>query len=691
MRNNFLLFSTTLLAMFIPHGAYADSSNNNVTLDPVIVTANPFGRTESEISQPVSVVYGDDIVKNSGTTIGEVLKNEPGIRSSYYGPNVSRPIIRGLDGDQINILQNGINNLDASATSVDHNVAIDPLSVERVEVVRGPSALLYGTKAVGGVVNIIDNRIPSEPIGSPVTGAVDLRHNTVNKERAGSFLLEGGSDEFAWHVNGFKRNTYDINIPGFAESAQLRSSEDHEEDHEEERNKLSNSHSETEGITIGFSKFFDQGYFGLAYSHYGSEYGIVGHEHAHHDEDEDDDHEEEEGDVTLDMKQNRLDFAGLYKRPMKGIKEIQYKIGYSDYEHTEFEGDETGTIFKNAGFDSRLEFSHDEISGFNGIFGGQVGYNDFEALGDEAFVPATTTLNLSGFVLEERRFKNFDVTFGGRVDYQEVDKDSSANFGTAKSRKNLTGSASVGLVYDLPQDYKISVSTAYTQRAPNAQELFANGVHVSTQTFEVGDDDLDTQKSIGLDLGVRKVKGPITGEINVFYNHFEDFIALSPAGAEDTESENPIFNYTNLPAEIYGVEARLGTNIYDDGMNFVGLQLRGDYLQVRNRKTDEHLPRIAPARIGSRVTYGFRNTQIYADTEYNFEQKDTAQNELSTDDFTMVDLGIDYNMTLGEVDTTLYATVTNLFNEEARNHVSFLKDKAPLPGRSLMVGLRSRF
>lgn len=674
-----------LLSAYYPQNLSAEENHSEI-LDVITVTANPFGHSPSELSQPVTILGGDEITKNTGTTIGDVLRKENGIRSSYYGPNVSRPVIRGLDGDQINILQNGINNLDASATSVDHNVAIDPLAIERVEVIRGPSALLYGSKAVGGVVNLIDNRIPSEPVDAPVTGIIDLRHNTVNKERAGSFLLEGGTDEYAFHVNGFKRNTYDIKIPGFARSSQLRQTDPHE-DEEEERGKLANSHSETEGLTVGMSKFFDKGYVGLSYSYYASEYGIIGHEHH---EDEHDDHEEEAG-VLLDMQQNRLDFAGLYRHPISGIKNVTYKIGYSDYEHQEFEGDEAGTVFKNEGFDTRLEATHDRLFGFDGVIGLQANRNDFEALGEEAFVPKTATTNISGFALEEKRFGALDLSVGGRWDYQNIDKDQSSTFGASSSRDDFTASASLGLVYHLPRDYKLALSTAYTQRAPNAQELYANGVHVSTSTFEVGDDDLNIQKSIGIDLGVRKVRGPITGEVNMFYNHFEDFIALSPTGAEDTASETPIYNYSNMPAEIYGVEAKLKTNIFDDGMRFADLELRGDYLQARNRKTDEYLPRIAPARLGSTMTYGFGHTAFSLDTEYHFEQKDTAANELSTDDYVMVDLGVDYNMSLGEVDTTLYARVTNLLDEEARNHVSFLKDKTPLPGRSLMVGLRSSF
>ena len=682
--------SSVLFLLFVS-SSYAAFAEEPIEANPVIVTAGPLGRTASELSQPVTVVTGDEAVKNPGTTLGEVLKNEPGIRSSYFGPNVSRPVIRGLNGDQINILQNGISNLDASATSADHNVAIDPLAIERIEVLRGPSALLYGSKAVGGVVNLIDNRIPSETIGAPVTGIIDGRFNSVNEERSGAVLLEGGTDEIAWHLNAFKRRTSDTRIPGFARSAQLRAAEPLEDDDEaEERNRLENSQSETQGVTVGVSKLFDRGYVGIAFSRYESEYGIVGHDHHHEEEDDDHDHEEEGG-VLLDMEQNRFDFAGLYRNPFDGIRDVRYKIGFSDYEHQEFEGNEAGTVFKNRGFDSRLEFTHEKIAEYEGVFGLQFNMNDFEALGDEAFVPTTTTMNIAGFILEERSFDKLDVSFGGRLDYQEIDKDQSATFGAAQSREDFTGSASVGFVYNFPQDYKFALSTAYTQRAPNAQELFANGVHVATETFEVGDANLDVQESVGIDASFRKVKGPVTGEINLFYTYFRDFIALSPTGTEDAESETPIFTYANLPAEIYGIEARGRTGVYDDGRHDLDVELRGDYLQARNRRTGDFLPRIAPARLGGAAIYGIDNVTLRLDAEYNFAQNDNAPNELSTDDFTMLDFGVDYNLSLGETSTTFYVKATNLLDQEARNHVSFLKDRAPLPGRSIMTGLRSAF
>lgn len=693
-KHSLSILMLSALYLSTPYTAYCEDNKDYHDInhiDTLTVTANPFQRSNNNLIQPVTMVRGDELAKQNETTIGSALGNEPGIRSSDFGPNAARPVIRGLASDQINILQNGVNNLDVSAISDDHNIAIDPLSLERIEVIRGPSALLYGSKAVGGVVNLIDNRIPSEPIGVPITGVLDGRFNSANKERSGAFLLQGGTDEFAWHINGFKRRTADeLKIPGFARSDRLRQAEPKDE---EEYARLGNTQNKTEGVTLGFSKFFDQGYVGLAYSHYNSEYGIIGHSHEEeHDDDDDNDdhHHEEEASAFIDMEQNRLDFAAEYRNPFKHFKKVNYKIGLSDYNHQEVEDGTVGTTFKNRGFDSRLELTHNEIKSFNGLFGLQFGRSDFEALGDEAFVPISTTTTLSAFALEERCFEDFDINFGGRLDFQDIETDTSAAFTSKQSRDDFTGSASIGVLYHLPHHYKIALSTAYTQRAPTAQELYANGEHVATSTFEVGDPNLDMQKSIGVDLGLRKTRGTFRGEVNLFYNHFTDFITLSPTGNADAEG-NPILNFTNLPAEIYGLEFKANTTAYNQGKNQLDFEIRGDYLQGRNRNTGNNLPRIAPMRLGGSTIYRYNYTTLRLDTDYTFAQTDTAPNELATDGFTMLNFGINQEINLGEVSSLFYIKATNLLNEEARNHVSFLKDQTPLAGRSIMVGLRSNF
>ena len=650
---NSLKFIFTILFVFTAFSANAENSPSKIK--QVIVTANPLGRSASEISQPVTVLSGDELVYKSQPTIGETLSKEPGIRSTYFGPGASRPVIRGLEGDQIMVLQNGVGNIDASAASVDHNVAIDPLTVEKIEVVRGPAALLYGSRAVGGVVNIVDNRIPDEKIDEIVTGVTDIRHNTANNERSGSILLEGGIGNYAWHINGFKRIADDIDTPV---------------------GELANSQSNSGGATFGLSRFFDndKGYIGFSVTDYSTNYGTVAEE-----------------DVTIGMDQKRYDIAGLYKKPIDFIKEVKFKAGISDYDHTEFEGSEVGTIFENNGYDGRIEIVHEKLAGFEGAFGVQSSKSDFSALGDEAFLPPTLTTTNAAFLLEELPLDKVTLQFGARVENQEIDRQQTVNFGAADTRQDTTGSGSVGFVYKPDDQYAIGLTTSYTQRAPNAQELFANGNHVATSTFEVGNRNLNIQKSTGVDLSLRKEKGSIKGEVNFFYNNFQDFIALTPTGQTDPGDGNPIFNYVNLPAKFYGMEAKVLFDAYKKGAHKLDFEVRGDYLEARNSRTNEPLPRISPARVGGSAIYKYKKTSYRLDADYTFAQSNVSQNESKTDGFLMLDFGADYEINLDSTSSLLYAKATNLLDEEARIHTSIIKDQAPLMGRSFMIGVRTAF
>lgn len=657
-----------------PANAKENVKNLPTKLSQVVVTANPMDHAANDLAQPVTVLSGKELLTKSQTTIGETLSGELGVRSTYFGPNASRPVIRGLDGDNVQILQNGVSNLDASAASVDHNVSIDPLTVERIEVVRGPAALLYGSKAVGGVVNVIDNRIPDEPISEKITGAIDGKLNSANEERFSSVLLEGGVGNYAWHINGFGRATNDIRIPKFARSSNLRESEPLGAGEVEAKNSLPNSASTSHGGSVGLSRFFDKGYFGAALTHYETDYGTVA-----------------EPDVKIKMQQQRLDFAGAYKQPLQNIKEVKYKLGISDYEHTEFEGSEAGTIFKNKGYDSRIELVHNKLGMFEGAFGLQSGMSDFSALGEEAFLPATTTHTNSGFILEEIPLGKFRFQFGGRLDYQNVKSQIDSKFITADSRDDLTKSGSVGFVYHPVDGYAVALSGSYTERAPNSHELYANGPHVATNSFEVGNKDLKVQKSQGIDLAFRKEAGTLKGEVNFFYSQFQNFITLVANGQNDPDDNLPIYDYVNLDAQFYGAEAKANLTAYNANSHKLGFEIRGDYVEAKDKVTGEYLPRIAPLRLGASAAYNYKKIGFRLDADYTFKQNKVAQGETPTDGYTMLNAGVDYSLDVGQTNSILYLKTTNLLDQEARSHVSFLKDIAPLSGRSIMVGIKTAF
>jgi iron complex outermembrane receptor protein len=654
-------------------GARSDAENPT-ELPPTVVTASPLERTTFEAAAPVTVLSGEELNYKMAPTLGETLANEPGVNSTYYGPNASRPVIRGLDGDHIRLLQNGVGLIDASATSVDHAVSTDPLTLKKIEVVRGPAALMYGSTAVGGVVNLLNNRIPDSIISDPVTGVVEGRYGSVDNLRSGSGLAEGGYKGFNYHLDGFVRETDDLSIPGFARSARLRAADPLPPGETEAKDTLPNSQSKSDGGALGGSYVWDKGYVGASVSGFNDNYGTVAEE-----------------DVTIRMYERRVDFAGEFSEPFEKVHAIRYKFGLSDYKHTEYEGEETGTIFKSKGYDARLEVVHHKL----GILEGAIGYQstkfDFSALGDEAFLPKTDTFVNSLFLFEEIVFDPLRLQFGGRVDYQTVDASADRLFGPADSRTFVTGSGSVGIVYTPVTNYAIALSASYTQRAPNYQELYANGPHLATAAFEVGNRDLDVENSVGIDLSLRKQGGPITGSIGGFYNWFDHYITLIPTGVNDTNFDVQIFDYVGVPAEFYGTEGQVTFHLLDTEKHKVHLELQADYLHARNRETGEPLPRISPLRFGGNVVYEGKHFGARFEVMRYQKQDDVAANELPTDGYTMINVGADYRFEVGRLGFDIFAKGTNLLDEEARNHVSFLKDIAPMGGIGAVAGLRVVF
>ena len=682
-----------LSSLFILAPNHILAKQDTTELDSIIVTANPLNNNSNEVVKATTQISGDELLLKVQPTIGETLTQELGIRSSYYGPNASRPVIRGLDGDQINILQNGVSNLDASANSPDHNIAFDPLSIEKIEVIRGASALFYGAKAVGGVVNLIDNRIPKQKINQELAAMTDMSYNSANNERSGSILLEGDVNNYAWHFNGFKRLTDNLEIPDYARSAAERKKEPLHAGESEVRNKLENSSSNTEGATFGVSRFFDKGYFGVAVTSYDSKYGVPGHSHE----------EEEEVNVAIDMKQKRLDFAGEYKLDDSYIKKIDYKIGASHYKHSELEGANIGTVFKNDGYDGRVEFTHKKIGSLQGVVGVQSGKTNLNVTGEEAFLPASKTTNNSIFILEELplfenktqgkslQSRDIKLQIGARVDQQRIAVNRNAKFSNINSRDDLTFSSSLGVISNLNQENIITGSVSYTERAPNAQELYANGKHVATRIFEKGKQDLDVQRSLSFEVALRNNKSSYNSEINLFYNYFQDFIVLNPTGTKDSESQLEIYKYLNVPAEFYGIEANINLDGYRKNHHQINYELRGDYIAARNRKDGSDLPRIAPPRIGASYIHKYHDLSFRLDGDYHFKQNKTAAAESATEDYFMFNFKTNYNLDLRNTNTNLYLKVNNILDQEARNHVSFLKDEVPMSGRSIMIGIKNIF
>jgi iron complex outermembrane receptor protein len=648
----------------------------------VVVTASPLPRMLFEIATPTDVLDADALRLEMQQTLGETLSKQPGVSSTYYGPNASRPIIRGQGGEHIRILTNGIGMLDASGTSVDHAVSLDPLTLKRVEVVRGPAALLYGPTAVGGVVDAIDGRIPDEQL-SGVHGTLEPRWNSATSEWGGAGVVEGGYGGFNLHLDGVGRDTKDLAIPGFARSERLRAVDPLPPGEREAKDRLPNSSSATQSGALGTSYVWDGGYLGVAPSWYHSNYGTVA-----------------EPDVSIDLKQKRLDFAGGLTKPAPHLTSLKYKLGLSDYEHTEFEGTEPGTVFKNRGWDGRVDAIHDKLGPFEGAFGFETVGFDFSALGEEAFLPKTTSRITSGFLFEEIAHGRLRFQTGGRFDVSSVDAEADPKFGPADSRTFATGSGSAGVVYEPAPKWPLGLSVSYTSRAPNYQELYADGPHLATAAFERGDRDLHVERSVGVDLSARRTAGRVTGFVTLFYNRFDDYITLEPTPKtfpfEDESLQ--VYAYQNVPADFAGGEAGTTIRLVEAGAHALDLDLGVDYVHTRDRRTGDGLPFIPPFRFRTGLSWSWQRLRLGVEVNHAAGQHrlapggpPTSPTSIPTDAYTLLNAYLAYNIASGPVSWDLLLRGNNLTNAEAREATSFLKDIAPLPGIGISGGLRATF
>lgn len=666
------------------------SRSVEIVLDPaihseeIVVTAGPDSRRESEVYQPVTVVRADEIAQRLQPTIGETLNEQPGVSSTYFGPGASRPIIRGFGSDRIRILSEGLGTSDASNVSPDHAVTVDPASAQQIEIVRGPATLLYGSNAVGGVVNVIDDRIPNRVPAAPIGGHVDLRGGTVSDERTGSLSLNGGAGKFGWHVDFTKRDTGDYEIPGPAEHHH----EGEEPEEEEHAGILENSSLESQAGTIGAAFVGDRGFLGVSFNRFETNYGIPGHGHHHEEEPPAARRmgllqEEEEEFVRIDMEQNRFDVKGELT-DIGIFRNVRLRLGSNDYEHVELEGDAIGTRFTNDGFEGRLEATHQPLGRLRGSIGVQVTNNDFAAVGDEAFIPPTTTESLAAFIFEEIPGERLDFQFGARFETQDISVDDAE-----LPDLSFDGvSASVGTIYRPAEGYSVAASLARAARLPTSTELYANGAHIATSQFEIGDVNLGEETSLGLDISFRKTAGRLRGQINLFNNSFDGFIFDAPTGEE--ADGLPVFRYVQADATFRGIEVDGHAEIWHAGSNHLELEAGADYVRAE-LDNGGSLPRIPPFRTSIGLRFEGGPFSAMAEVRRYSEQDEVADFEEATEGYTLVNATLGYRFFSANTVHDLLLRGTNLTDELARQHTSPLKERAPLPGRDFTLAYRVTF
>ncbi|MES2660932.1 MAG: TonB-dependent receptor [Verrucomicrobiota bacterium] len=684
--------AVSLTAAITPF-AIAQESTDSTQLDEIVVTANRLDQTLFQQVQPATVLKGKDLLLKLQPTLGDTLDDEPGVSSTSFAPGASRPIVRGLGDDRVRVLQNGTSALDVSNVSPDHAVGADPLTIRSVEVVRGPATLLYGPNTIGGVINVIDDRIPQERFtGTWPTGNFETRIGSVDDLFSQSGAVTWGAGPLVFHLDGFNRDAGDLEIPGYARSAALRKSDPLPPGEKDARGTLPNSATDSKGAGLGGSYVWDNGYLGFSYSGVDSHYGTVA-----------------EPDVTIGLHQRRWDMRGAVYTPAPWIKEVNFKLGYSDYDHTEFEGSAVGTKFLIDGYNGRIELLHEKIGSLEGAFGVESQYSEFSALGAEAFLPPVDNSMNAVFFFEEIPLDKFRLQFGARYDHQTNDTQTSAAFGPGVDRECDAFSSSAGIVYTPVEDYAVALSVAYTQRPPTYVELFADGPHVATGTYEIGDPDLGTEDSLSVDLSVRKRTGRVTGSVSGFYYRFNDFISNQPTGGIDPVDSLPIYVYQPIGAVFYGGEIETTFHLVEvveaapatDSKSPVAtapardrrldLILRADYVHAENRSTDEPIPRIPPFRFGATLDYAQGPFGARLEGQCAAAQDRHADDELPTDGYFLVNASVSYDLEIGGVNTTFYLKGTNLTDAEARQSTSFLKDIAPMAGRGVIAGIRAEF
>lgn len=665
----------------------------------VVITANPLEHTKLDMAAPAIVLSGEELTLKRSANLGEILQMEPGMSMSSFGPSVSRPVIRGLSGGRVVITNNQMTVQDASTTSADHDVSLEPLLAEQIEVLKGPATLLYGSGAIGGVVNVKDGKI--NPNGAlETTGGIEVRlGDSTTGEQSLVGVLNGGSANFAWHLDFFDNQFDDIKIPGHAESEILHQAEGHEEvaeGEEEHGGVLENSRSNSSGASIGTTWNGEWGYFGAAVSRIEKLYGVPGH--AHHEEEPTTppaEPEEEHSGVFIDLEQTRYDLQAGINQPFAGFKEWFIGVAYTDYQHVELEGDEIGTTFDNEAIELRTYLQHNPADGWDGILGFQFTDRDFSALGEEAFVPPSVTQSISIFAVEEKRFGDIKLELGARLDRQSVEAEG------FNDKSETTFSFSSGMVYDLTDNIKFAINFAHAERAATVEELYSFGEHAATQTFEIGNPSLDTEKSNNLDVSFRFEFESIQGEINGYWNQFDGFIyganeentgtVLDFNGSPVTvEPDLPIIRYLQQDAAIRGVEINLNFPLVQHNGYGLDLTFLADFIEAELDSGD-YLPRMPSLKYGAGLKFDHDN--FFADlTVINYEdQYKTASNELPTEGFTMIDLELAYRLTTNNSDTLIFLRGRNLLDEEARDHTSYLKDLAPRAGRSFVAGIRYNF
>lgn len=634
-------------------GGERNSPEEAHKLDQVEVTALPIKQSADEVIAPISVLTGAALDDAKAGTLGETVAKQPGVQTTYFGPGVGRPVIRGLDGARVGVLSNGASSGDVSTVSQDHAVSIEPFLADQIEVLKGPATLLYGSGAIGGVVNVVDGRIPEKLPERAVSGRAELRGNDASNERTGMARIDLSAGNFVLHADGTYRDTDDYDGPD---------------------GKIANSFLTTKSGAVGGSWIGDAGFVGLAVSRFLDHYGNPA---------EPGDPAEGEGGVTLKLAQTRYDLKSGINLDAGALEAVRASLSHTDYSHTEFEGEEIGTVFLSQANEGRLELVQGDIGGWRGAFGLQFLRRDFRAIGEEAFVPQTLTRSYGLFAMEQREWERFKLDLGARVDRHSSDP------ADGPKRDFSPTSFSAGLAFKLAEGWHLNLNLDRAQRAPAEEELFANGPHVATESFEIGLPGARKETSSQIELGLHYHSDFVDAKISGYSNRFDDYIYLADTG--EIEDELPVRQWSQADTRFHGFEGEALFKLSEGPSGHYDLRVWGDSVRAK-LDAGGNLPRIAPGRAGVDLKWSADAWRASLGAVRYFEQDRTAEFETPTDGFTLVNAHLSYTLDSGTATSwEFFADGTNLTNQTARLATSYIKDKAPLPGRAIAFGVRAFF
>ena len=710
----------------------SEAADGSQGVEVIEVHAHPL--SGEGLADTTTVVEGEELRRKAEPSIGATLADEAGIHVASFGQAVGRPVVHGLAGARVRLMEDRIDTMDASVTSQDHPTTVEPFIADRVEVMKGPGTLLYGSGAVGGVVDVHTGRIP-HTVPDGIQGRAELRAGDNGERQTGAFRVDGGGGGFAWHIDAYMRDAGEYDIPGYAESARLREmeeheehedeheGEDHDEDAEEEHHEDEEDHDEHEeeeeayghvpgsqlemsGGALGASFVGERGFAGVAISTNRALFGLPGHSHAHHgheeehddhddehaeDEDdhegeheeEDEHHEEEEGNPTLDLEQTRIDVEVGLRDPFAGFSALNFRLGRNDYEHVELEANgEEGTRFQNEAYEGRLELVDDDM-GAGSVFGLQFSGRDYSIVGEEAFVPPTQSDSFAAFWVGQFAFEGLDMDAGirlGRVSHES----------SLHSSEDFTPwSASVGVFIPTESEWQLGFRADISSRAPVIEELFSNGPHLATQSFEVGDPGLGAERATNLSATLSRSTERFSVHATAYRNGFANFVYQYWTGEE--EDELPVAAYTQDDASFVGLDLALEYKVLEFDGGDVSLRLIYDLVDAElDISGNGNMPRLPPSRIGLGIDGNWGDLTASLNYRRMGDSDDVAVNELATDGWADVRAYVGYRLPAAQ-GLEIFLQGRNLTDEEQREHVSAIKDLAPLPGRTLELGVRVRF